>query len=82
MTGAARFGHHGAVSGSSSLPEEFLRELPVIYATVLRLRAQGVDDRLLAETVKVSPDAVDLLVEVAERKLRRLSSERSATSDG
>lgn len=70
------------MGGSSSLPEELLRELPVIYATVLRLRAQGVDDRLLAETLKVSPDAVDLLVEVAERKLRRLSSARRATSDG
>lgn len=82
MTGGAGLGHHGHVGGTSSLPEELLRELPEIYATVLRLRAQGVDDRLLAETVKVSPDAVHLLVEVAERKLRRLSAVSRATSDG
>lgn len=82
MTCGTRFSHDGRVGGSSSLPEELLRELPVVYATVLRLRAEGADDRLLAEMVNVSPDAIDLLVEVAERKLRRLSAEKRALPNG
>lgn len=56
------------------LQPELLGLLPDVYATVLRMRAAGADDEEVAEAVGVPAAAVGLLVDVAERKLRRVAA--------
>ncbi len=56
-----------------------LARLPEIYAATLRLRAAGLDDPGVAEVLGVPAEAVGLLIDRAEAKLRELLS---AEGDG
>ncbi|HEX2285590.1 MAG TPA: hypothetical protein VHI10_12345 [Mycobacterium sp.] len=46
-----------------------LDQLPLPYATALRLRDAGIDENVIAECVGVEPEAIPTLMAVAEAKL-------------
>lgn len=46
-----------------------LQRLPLPYATALRLRAAGVADAVIAESVGVDPDAFPAFMRIAAAKL-------------
>ncbi|MDA4110102.1 hypothetical protein [Mycolicibacterium holsaticum] len=54
---------------------ESLTQLPLPYATALRLRDAGVDDEVIAERVGVEVDALPTFMRVAEAKLAAVSKQ-------
>jgi hypothetical protein len=53
---------------------EAIRRLPGAYSLALRLRDAGLDDDLIAECLAVEPEALELLLAVAEAKLATILS--------
>jgi hypothetical protein len=49
--------------------DKALEHLPETHATALRLRSRGFDDRAIAAALAIEPEAVALLLEVADAKL-------------
>lgn len=49
--------------------EAALRRLPEAHSLALRLRGAGVADAVICEYLRIEPEGLDLLVDVAERKL-------------
>jgi hypothetical protein len=58
---------------------EALDSLPPAYADVLRLRAHGLDETMIAAAVGVEPEAVGPLIEVATAKLAAATSGSAAS---
>lgn len=52
--------------------EQAIERLPETHAAALRLRAQGHDDDAIAAALRVPPDAVPLLLQVADEKVAAL----------
>jgi len=52
--------------------ESTLARLPEGYAEALRLRRQGLDDAAIAERLRLEPQAVGPLLQLAEAKLAAL----------
>lgn len=50
--------------------------LPFALATALRMRAAGLDSRLIATALAIEPEGVDPLIELAEAKLIRLRADQ------
>lgn len=53
--------------------DQELDQLPAAYAAALRLRAAGADDAGIAARLGLPPEAVPLLLTIAEAKLARLT---------
>jgi hypothetical protein len=49
--------------------EQAIEELPEMHAEALRLRSSGLDDQALARALSLSPEAIPLLLRMAEEKL-------------
>lgn len=49
--------------------EAALRRLPETHSLLLRLRQAGVADQLICDYLRVEPEGLETLIEVAERKL-------------
>lgn len=47
-------------------------QLPVLYAIALRLRAAGIPDDEIAERIGIHPEAVGVVLRLADDKVRRL----------
>jgi hypothetical protein len=56
--------------------EQALEQLPETHAAALRLRSRGLDDDAIAAALTLEPDAVALLLQVADAKLDALLAER------
>jgi DNA-directed RNA polymerase specialized sigma24 family protein len=69
----------GWVSPDPVEHDDALYELPAAYAVGLRLRARGVGHAEIAELLGIELEAVESLLEIAERKLESLT--RSTVSD-
>lgn len=57
--------------------DELLRELPFPLAAALRLRAGGATRDQIAAVLDIAPEAVDVQLELAERKLARRRRDRT-----
>ena len=51
--------------------EAALRRLPEAHALALRLRASGESDTAICERLRIEPEGLAMLLEVADRKLQR-----------
>ena len=60
--------------------DKALEHLPETHATALRLRSRGFDDRAIAAALAIEPEAVALLLQVADAKLDALLVEPQANS--
>ena len=60
--------------------DKALGHLPETHATALRLRSRGFDDRAIAAALAIEPEAVALLLQVADAKLDALLVEPRANS--
>jgi len=49
-----------------------LGELPALHAVAIRLRDEGVDDRVIAAALAIAPKDVPVFLDLAEAKLARL----------
>jgi hypothetical protein len=58
------------------LDEETLARLPAAYAAVLRLTSRGLDHAAIAARLRVEPEAVAPLIQVANAKLRALRTDQ------
>jgi hypothetical protein len=56
--------------------EQALEQLPETHAAALRLRSRGLDDDAIAAALTLEPEAVALLLQVADAKLAALLAER------
>jgi hypothetical protein len=50
--------------------EAALRRLPESYSLVLRLRRAGVADEIVCEYLRIEPEGLETLIQIAERKLK------------
>ena len=57
--------------------EQALEQLPETHAAALRLHSRGLDDDAIAATLTLEPEAVALLLQVADAKLAALLAEPS-----
>ncbi len=57
--------------------DDALAELPVVYATALRLADQGFSPDVIAGAIGTDPEAVPALLTVAAAKLAELIEERT-----
>ena len=55
-----------------------MAELPHAHAVALRLRAEGVEDRLIAVALGIAVEGVGPLIALAEAKLTRLVGDGTA----
>jgi len=46
-----------------------LRRLPEAYSLALRLRRAGTADEVICDYLRIEPEALETLVEIAQRKL-------------
>jgi DNA-directed RNA polymerase specialized sigma24 family protein len=69
------------VEPDAALPPEVLDALPHTYARVLRLMHAGVEREEIARQLEVPPESVDLLCELARRKVNTLLEEVSRSSE-
>jgi hypothetical protein len=60
--------------------DKALEHLPETHATALRLRSRGFDERAIADALAIEPEAVALLLQVADAKLDALLVEPRANS--
>jgi hypothetical protein len=58
-----------------------LRRLPAPYSLALRLRDAGVDDTVICGYVAVEPEALPMLLEIAEEKLAAACASPSTGQD-
>jgi hypothetical protein len=56
--------------------EQALEQLPETHAAALRLRSRGLDDDAIAAALTLEPEAVALLLQIADAKLAALLAER------
>jgi hypothetical protein len=59
-----------------------LDHLPMPYAVVLRLRAAGASDDVIAAGLATDPAAIPAMVELAQRKLDELVGETTSGDQG
>jgi hypothetical protein len=56
--------------------EQALEQLPQTHAAALRLRSRGLDDDAIAAALTLEPEAVALLLQIADAKLAALLAKR------
>jgi orotate phosphoribosyltransferase-like protein len=49
--------------------QQAIEQLPEMHAEALRLRSSGLDDQAMARALSLSPEAIPLLLCMAEEKL-------------